>query len=419
MSFLDYVKTFILLLSITYSQSIYNSHGLGIMNSSYHSSSDGLGSIGLIPSFASKVSLNNPSTWSHLDFSYINTSFLSQSFELKNSNSNSLSSQFNGIQFLIPIRGKYAIGLTVKPINSHNTYMQTDTLHVQYYDDSINSFKEFRSGGGIMASNFAFTLPINAKMNIGFGYDNYFGSSRNEKSIILNDIYYRSLNIISYKGSKYNTYFSGEIFESDKLLISLYSGVGKTLRPISGYSYNFELFEDSDRNFVPSSNDFPSDAEVDTVHLENIYAPNDFNVGFNIDFKNSLNTYFEFQQWNDNAENMDFISLYNDQILSKNHIGIGLVKFGDLDAKDWQDKVTLRLGLYRKNYRYIMARNDVIENGLSIGFGIKFGNTGNQLDLSFKNGNRSSVDYFNESFREISVGISIGDVWFLRRRAKQ
>ena len=66
-----------------------------------------------------------------------------------------------------------------------------------------------------------------------------------------------------------------------------------------------------------------------------------------------------------------------------------------------------------------MARNDVIENGLSIGFGIKFGNTGNQLDLSFKNGNRSSVDYFNESFREISVGISIGDVWFLRRRAKQ
>ena len=142
-------------------------------------------------------------------------------------------------------------------------------------------------------------------------------------------------------------------------------------------------------------------------------------MGFNIDFKNSLNTYFEFQQWNDNAENMDFISLYNDQILSKNHIGIGLVKFGDLDAKDWQDKVTLRLGLYRKNYRYIMARNDVIENGLSMGFGVKFGNTGNQLDLSFKNGNRSSVDYFNESFREISVGISIGDVWFLRRRAKQ
>ena len=137
---------------------------------------------------------------------------------MKNSNSNSLSSQFNGIQFLIPIRGKYAIGLTIKPINSHNTYMQTDTLNVQYYDDSINSFKEFRSGGGIMASNFAFTLPINAKMNIGFGYDNYFGSSRNEKSIILNDIYYRSLNIISYKGSKYNTYFSGEIFESDKLL---------------------------------------------------------------------------------------------------------------------------------------------------------------------------------------------------------
>ena len=40
-------------------------------------------------------------------------------------------------------------------------------------------------------------------------------------------------------------------------------------------------------------------------------------------------------------------------------------------------------------------------------------------DFSYKNGSRSSINYFNESFNEMSLGISIGDVWFLRRRAKQ
>jgi len=419
MSFLRIIKLLLFLTGIIYSQSIYNSHGLGIMKSSFHSSSDGLGSIGLVPSFSSKVSLDNPSTWRHLNYSYINSSYISQAYELKNSQSNSISSQFNGIQFLIPIRSKYALGLSVKPINSHNTYLKTDTVRYQYFDDNIDSFKEFKSGGGIMALNFAISLPINRKMNIGIAYDSFFGSSRNEKSIILDGIYYRSLNINTFKGSKYNMYFAGELFESNDLIVSLYSGIGKTLDPVSGNSYNFQLYEDSDRNFIPSSNDFPSNTDVDTVALEKIYSPNDFSLALNMDFKNSLNTYFEFQLWNDNAQNLNFISLYNDQILSNNHVGVGLIKFGSLEAKDWQDKITMRFGLYRKNYKLSMGSKKVIENGLSLGFGIKFSSTGNQLDFSFKNGSRSSINYFNESFNEMSIGISIGDVWFLRRRAKQ
>ena len=75
--------------------------------------------------------------------------------------------------------------------------------------------------------------------------------------------------------------------------------------------------------------------------------------------------------------------------------------------------------MYRKNYNLSMGSKEVIENGLSLGFGIKFSTTGNQLDFSYKNGSRSSTNYFNESFNEMSLGISIGDVWFLRRRAKQ
>ena len=79
------IKLLLILINVAYSQSIYNSHGMGIMKSSFHSSSDGLGSIGLVPSFTAKVSLDNPSTWRHLNYSYINSSYISEAFELKNS----------------------------------------------------------------------------------------------------------------------------------------------------------------------------------------------------------------------------------------------------------------------------------------------------------------------------------------------
>ena len=414
-------KSIILVFSImatSFSQSIYNSHGLGIMRSSYFSSSDGAGSIGLVPTFAPNVSLNNPSTWKHLKFSYVNTSYLSQSYALNNGEDNSVSSQFSGLQFLIPIRQKYAFALSVKPTNNHNGFFSTDTLKSQIFDSFVENFKEYRSGGGLMASNFAFSAPINSRMDIGVSYYYFFGSSRNEKALILNSTYYRSLNINTFNGSKYDLYFSANMFDSNNLSIHIFSKMGKTINPVSGYSYNFELFEDTDNNYVPSSNDFPGDSDVDTVNFKSGYAPNDFNLGISLDFKNSLNLFSEFELWTDNADNMEFYSLFDDQIISKNHFGLGFVKFGNLDAKDWQDKITFRGGVYRKKFNFLSSK-DLIENGMSLGFGIKFGTTGNQLDVSFKRGTRSSENYYNEIFNEFTFGISIGDVWFLRRRAKQ
>ena len=408
-----------ILFSVSHSQSLYNSYGLGLPKSSFFASENGLGSIGLVPNFTTKVSIGNPSTWRYLKHSFVNTTYESQSYSIQSSPSNSESSQFGGIQFLVPIRSKYAIGLSVKPVNNLNTYFKTDTVNYFLHGENLNSSKEFKSGGGVMSSSFAFSLPINTKMDVGFSLDSFFGSSRTEKSLILNNVYYRSLGVSTYKGSKYNMYFSGDLFDSDKFQINVYSGIVKTVKPLSAYTYNFDLFEDIDGDLIPTSNDFPNNISVDTLRAENIYAPNAFSLGLNVDFKNSVNSYFEFQLWNDNSQSMKNLGLFNDQVVSSSHVGAGIVKFGDLEDKDWQDKATLRLGVYRKDYRLLSIGNNIIENGLSMGLGIKFGNTGNQLDLSYNNGIRSEQNGFNETFKQFSIGISVGDVWFLRRRAKQ
>ena len=419
MFYLRLVYTLFLSFSFSMTQSIYNSYGLGLPKSTFYASENGLGSIGLVPNFTNKVSIGNPSTWKYLKHSYINSTYESQSFKLNKSIVSSEGSQFGGIQFLIPIRNEYAIGLSVKPVNNLNTFLKTDTVRYLMHDENLSISREFKSGGGVMASSFAFSLPINSKMNVGLSFDSFFGSSRTEKSIIVNNVYYRSLGINTFKGSSYNVFFSGDFFESNKIILSIYSGVLKTNAPLSAYAYNFDLFEDTDGDLIPTSNDFPNDTNVDTMKVENIYAPNSFSLGFNLDFKNSLNTYFEFQLWNDNAQNIKNLGLFDDQIVSNYHIGVGLVKFGDIYDKDWQDKITFRLGAYRKDYKMLSMGNNIIENGLSLGLGIKFGNTANQLDLSFNNGTRISENNFSETFKQFSIGISVGDVWFLRRRSKQ
>lgn len=407
------------LLSFVSTQSIYNSYGLGLPKSSFFAAEYGLGSIGLVPNFIDKVSIGNPSTWNNLKYAYVNTTYETQSYNLNKSALSSNSSQFGGIQFLIPIQNKYAVGLSVKPVNDLNIFFKTDTVDFILNDEILYASKEFKSGGGVMASTFSLSVPINRRMNIGLSYSSYFGSSRTEKSIILNNIYYRSYGVNTFKGSKYNMYFSGEFFNSDNLIASVYSGITKTLTPLSAYIYSIDLFEDTDGDLVPTGNDFPQDPGADTLRVSSVYAPNAFSLGLNLDFKNSVNSYFEFQLWNDNSQNMKNFSLFNDRVVSSNHLGMGIVKFGNLEDKDWQDKITLRLGAYRKDYKLLSIGNNIIENGLSVGLGIKFGNTVNQLDLSYNNGTRISKNNFNESFKQFSVGISVGDVWFLRRRTKQ
>jgi hypothetical protein len=96
-----------------------------------------------------------------------------------------------------------------------------------------------------------------------------------------------------------------------------------------------------------------------------------------------------------------------------------MIRFGNLNARAWQDQITFRLGAYQDKYSLRYSGNSLIENGISIGFGFKFATTGNQIDFSFRNGTRSITEGQKELFKEITIGVSLGDMWFLRRRAKQ
>ena len=61
--------------------------------------------------------------------------------------------------------------------------------------------------------------------------------------------------------------------------------------------------------------------------------------------------------------------------------------------------------------------SDVNEIGLAIGFGVRFGLTNNQLDLGYNFIQRDNIYKVGvENIQAFNVGISIGDLWFVKRR---
>ena len=56
--------------------------------------------------------------------------------------------------------------------------------------------------------------------------------------------------------------------------------------------------------------------------------------------------------------------------------------------------------------------------GISLGFGIKFGVANNQIDFAYKYGVRTSDLISNETIQHFTVGLQLGDLWFVKRRPK-
>ena len=409
----------LLLLNYIHAQSVFNAYGLGLSKSGHYTATSGAGSIGLVPTFHPGVSLDNPATWPGLKFTYISGSYNSQSVSLDNRNNITYGNGLDKIQFVIPIQDRYAIGVALKLVNNHNSYFKTDSSTFDFQGKNLITNKEFRSGGGLLAGSFGVSFPMNEKMGLGFSVDRLFGSSRDEHSLVLNDIHYRMFNIRTYSGTVMNLNFAGNFYNDNNLIVLAFARISMTGKPVSGTLYQFDLFEDRNDNYTYDPDDYPATVNVDTIEVSDIYAPNSFSFGLNAGFRNDLNIFGEFQIWSDEASSANYESIYTDQIGSKTHFGGGIVKFGNIGARAWQDKLTFRLGAFKESYGLRYSGKTINENGITMGIGFKFAVTGNQLDFSYRTGSRSINGDYKELVKEFNIGLSLGDVWFLRRREKQ
>ena len=413
----------ILCLSLLVGQGTMNGFGLGHFYENQGITNAGNGLNSLVPGFQSNVSLSNPSTWHHLKYTYLS---LSYSGDENTISELPLLNRYSGLSYaswIVPIKSKGSFGLALVPYADQRiTLTGTDTSFIAF-DDTLNLLNSFDRSGGIMAFKVGTSYLIRENLSVGLSVDMLFGSSRQNESI-----FFDGSSIIQTSRTRYSGVL-GEVFISlaRQEKINLFASVKQTLRGLDGIYTEKHLFDDANGNgYHDYGNplDFPLPDSVfakNEIRLTGIHKPKQFSFGVQSKLNKQTSISFEFSTIKDKGTIPGSLTLpINNWIDHSNDFKLSLVRFPNDISLDLVDKISFRTGLMYKSHTLALSNAIVSEVGGSLGFGFKFKAVGNQVDLNYYLGKRNYSDIFykTEIIQQMQVGVSLGDLWFVKRRQK-
>ena len=450
-----YYQFLIILSSFVYSQDVYSAYGIGELLLSHNASVIGAGSTGLMPNFQKNVSLSNPSTWTDMPFAYISINYGGLQIIDKINNRENILSGLHQFQFILPIKGKYAIGISFQPYSSQLYSLYSNNTDIKYIEqDTINFNSYLNGGGGISDLSFSLSARFSKTEKGALKFNYLFGSSRNQISYSMNDgdngldddfdglideegendinYIYNQRNI--YDGTLISGYLSSNRINIGKRKLTISASFNSVFNSFRVKNYSFYPFEDVNNNGYYDLSDYPTPAGNDSIpptalkyEYKKLFVPSQYAIGLNLEMSDLLNLQAELSNWSDlaNGEN-NVLSNLNYQLTDYQHFNISAIRFARALPRYWYESLHFRSGLFVRKYNLKMyATNETDFNqydyndiGLSIGVGIKFGLTKNQLDFGLNLINRSDSINNDKFITNFNIGLTIGDIWFVKRRAK-
>ena len=450
-----YYQFLIIISSFVYSQDVYSAYGIGELLLSHNASVIGAGSTGLMPNFQKNVSLSNPSTWTDMPFAYISINYGGLQIIDKINNRENILSGLHQFQFILPIKGKYAIGISFQPYSSQLYSLYSNNTDIKYIEqDTINFNSYLNGGGGISDLSFSLSARFSKTEKGALKFNYLFGSSRNQISYSMNDgdngldddfdglideegendinYIYNQRNI--YDGTLISGYFSSNRINIGQRKLTISASFNSVFNSFRVKNYSFYPFEDVNNNGYYDLSDYPTPAGNDSIpptalkyEYKKLFIPSQYSIGLNLEMSDLLNLQAELSNWSDlaNGEN-NVLSNLNYQLTDYQHFNISAIRFARALPRYWYESLHFRSGLFVRKYNLKMyATNETDFNqydyndiGLSIGVGIKFGLTKNQLDFGLNLINRSDSINNDKFITNFNIGLTIGDIWFVKRRAK-
>ena len=162
--------------SFIFPQNALSGYGFGSSVDNNEATSLGV-SNELLPSFKSKVSLSNPSTWHNLLFSYLNTSVNVQNSVFQSDSSTNFS--LSSAKLIIPWKQKMAFGVSFEPFLSREVVINdTTTTSFTFNEEELLYTRLNSSSGGPSKGSLSFGYKLNDLDSIGANLNIVFGSSR-------------------------------------------------------------------------------------------------------------------------------------------------------------------------------------------------------------------------------------------------
>jgi len=406
------------ILSIVYGQSIHNAYGLGLISFSHNAAASAMSSRGIVPSFNQNISLSNPVTWNNLKFAYLSGNYKGDKFT-RDSNENGLTG-ISSAQFAVSIGENYAWGFGLKPLFNQQYLINDNQTEFYVDDDTLLTQRSVDGSGGVSALYTAFQFPVTDNENMALEFDILFGSLRKDSKFSIDQRSYHQFHRQIYTGTLYKIFMSSDRFENKNLPLNLYFMFGGSINPLKIKHHSFQPFEDVNLNGFYDSADSPTPSSVPIADLNiynNAFNPTELGFGLDMRMKNNVHLMFEVHSWKDKGVKpgavFPLISYYVNQ---SDQFSLGFAKFSPAVAFQLSQKFQYRGSVYfRKDV--IDASNLVIdEMGIAIGIGVKFGFTNNQIDFAYKYGIRTSEIIPKEKIQHFTIGLQLGDLWFVKRR---
>ena len=414
----------LVILSLASGQGRMNGFGLGHLYSNQGIVSAGNGVTLLSPSFQRGVSLSNPSTWHNLKFTFLSLSYGGNENYLASKTSFNGYSSLSDAALIVPIKSKSSFGLSLRPYSDQRIMLSNlDETAFYAFSDTLNISRAFIRSGGIMDFQLGSSYLLNENLSFGLSFDILFGSSRQNESIDFGGSAIVSSSRMRYVGIL-NEYFISYSLNPKN---TIYGSYLYSLKPLEGILQEKHLFDDTNGNgyhdFTGPFFDFPfpdSVSSLSDIRIEDIHAPSGYKFGANTNLNENNSITFEFGKSMEDGKNTHLIKVPLDNwINSTTSQNVSYNRFSNDLSYRFIDKLSFSIGAKYLSHVLKKPELKISEFGFSFGLGFKFSPVGNKLNLNYYRGSRGFEDFVDkEIVQQIQIGISLADLWFVKRRQK-
>lgn len=401
-------------ISTAFSQNSMSGYGYGSSVENTDASSSGV-SNKLLPSFKSNISLSNPSTWHNLLFTYLTTSVDVQSVALQSQSSTNFS--LSSMKLVIPWKQKMSFGVAFEPyLFRELTVSDTTMTAFNFNDDELLYTRMNSSSGGPSLGQLSFGYKLNEFDSIGSNLNIIFGSSRSTRTLTIDEENHLLQSRDYFSGAMMDLFYSTKRLKIKEKPIFLSFALQLPLRGVDIENDSYQAFLDLNDNNYHDTNDFPDVGQALlplTQKFDDELKASSFLLGADYEFSPRKHIQIEILNWKDSGNHNLNSSLFNGYVDSKNKFSVAYMKFAQPFTRD---RYNFKGSIFVQNYGVKNLEN-ISEVGLGLGVGFNFGITGNQIDFGYKFSKRNGLHLVgDESLHVFNIGVSIGDLWFVKRR---
>lgn len=389
----------------------YSFYGIGDVRFKGTAETRAMGGLMIFPD-SIHINLQNPASYASLKYTTFSVGGSHSTTQLKTETQKENARRTTMDYFAVGLPlGKFGAGFGLIPYSSVGYKIQAKSMI-----DEVASYRKFTGTGGVNKAFLGLGYKITPNFSIGADVTYNFGKIETSSLQSVETVQFgsREMNNSDITGASFNAGLSYSAKLTDKL--QLFSAL--TYSPES----NLNLKNGrriSTVQFTPVGGEIEVDFEVINVANTTLKMPSKLTFGAGIgELKKWVIGGEVTLQQSKNQENR-FLDIDNSMFENAIKYAVGGYYIPNYNSfSSYFEKVTYRAGLRFENTGLILQNKSIQDAGVTVGMGLPLGGTFSNMNIGFEYGKRGTIygGLVEENYANISVGLSLNDRWFVKRK---